>query len=641
MYAGTERETVLASVAVRRSDEAQSATPLRLAPPHNAPFIVAAPNPVPAGPGQGTTTITWKTGDDLPAQVYLFVDRGQVFYPADSAAAEDQLEVLRAKGANFLFLSCKTFWWLDHYAEFKQKIELRYPVLAHQDDACLIFDLRKPADLESVRTESASIAPEAALVSVVIPCYNQAHFLKEAIGSALAQSYSHVEIIVLDDGSVDNTAEVTASHADTGVRHVRQENQGLAAARNAGLAASRGSYIVFLDADDRLLPQAIESGLACLREHPRCALAYGRYQFISTSGSYWAPGTPPYFGDEHYEALLRVNFIGMGAAVIYRRAALESVGGFDTTLRACEDYDLYLRLARDLPLCGHDHPVAEYRKHDANMTEDAGLMLQSVLEVLGAQRPYICGNKRYEAAYQSGVKCWKNYYGRQLAEQVETQIQSGEWKRALSGLQTLLELCPEQPNSPQELLFAVGAQGSQAAPWINCGTIYEFRLYSGHARETLLGSVQVTRNAPGTGLPLDAASIPEPSTGTAFISAKPNPVAGGDGSGQTIVRWNTGDSVPGEVYLCVTPLDLPPPGRVRFGTLRRLAPISRAFGFDRGLPIDRHYIEKFLARNERHIRGRVLEIGNDSVRAPIRRRPRRSQQCASLVERPNRRYNRC
>ena len=333
LYAGTERETVLASVAVRRSDEAQSATPLRLAPPHNAPFIVAAPNPVPAGPGQGTTTITWKTGDDLPAQVYLFVDRGQVFYPADSAAAEDQLEVLRAKGANFLFLSCKTFWWLDHYAEFKQKIELRYPVLAHQDDACLIFDLRKPADLESVRTESASIAPEAALVSVVIPCYNQAHFLKEAIGSALAQSYSHVEIIVLDDGSVDNTAEVTASHADTGVRHVRQENQGLAAARNAGLAASRGSYIVFLDADDRLLPQAIESGLACLREHPRCALAYGRYQFISTSGSYWAPGTPPYFGDEHYEALLRVNFIGMGAAVIYRRAALESVGGFDTTLK--------------------------------------------------------------------------------------------------------------------------------------------------------------------------------------------------------------------------------------------------------------------------------------------------------------------
>ena len=239
-------------------------------------------------------------------------------------------------------------------------------------------------------------------------------------------------------------------------------------------------------------------------------------------------------------------------------------------------------------------------------------MLQSVLEVLGAQRPYICGNERYEAAYQSGVKCWKNYYGRQLAEQVEAQIQSGEWKRALSGLQTLLELCPEQPNSPQELLFAVGAQGSQAAPWINCGTIYEFRLYSGHARETLLGSVQVTRNAPGTGLPLDAASIPEPSTGTAFISAKPNPVAGGDGSGQTIVRWNTGDSVPGEVYLCVTPLDLPPPGRVRFGTLRRLAPISRAFGFDRGLPIDRHYIEKFLARNERHIRGRVLEIGNDS-----------------------------
>ena len=103
----------------------------------------------------------------------------------------------------------------------------------------------------------------AALVSVVIPCYNQAHFLGEAIESVLAQTYPHREIVVVDDGSPDNTREVASRYP--GVRYVRQENQGLAAARNTGLRHSSGSYLVFLDADDRLLPEALEVGLRQLQ----------------------------------------------------------------------------------------------------------------------------------------------------------------------------------------------------------------------------------------------------------------------------------------------------------------------------------------------------------------------------------------
>src|SRR5215212_9690625 len=92
------------------------------------------------------------------------------------------------------------------------------------------------------------------LVSVVIPCYNQAHFLSEAIESVLAQTHPNFEIIVVDDGSTDNTSEVAARYP--GVRHIRQDNQGLAAARNTGLRESKGTCLVFLDADDRLLPNA-------------------------------------------------------------------------------------------------------------------------------------------------------------------------------------------------------------------------------------------------------------------------------------------------------------------------------------------------------------------------------------------------
>src|SRR5918997_500688 len=110
---------------------------------------------------------------------------------------------------------------------------------------------------------------EEGLVSVVIPCYNQAHFLGEAIESVLSQTYPHFEVVVVDDGSTDNTQEVAARYP--GVRYIRQENQGLAGARNAGIRRSNGSFLVFLDADDRLLPRALEAGLKALKEHPECA----------------------------------------------------------------------------------------------------------------------------------------------------------------------------------------------------------------------------------------------------------------------------------------------------------------------------------------------------------------------------------
>src|SRR5215211_9350661 len=102
---------------------------------------------------------------------------------------------------------------------------------------------------------------EAGLVSVVIPCYNQAHFLGEAIESVLSQSYRNFEILVVDDGSTDNTSEVASRYER--VRIVRQENRGLSGARNRGLREAKGEYVVFLDADDRLLPGALEASLGC------------------------------------------------------------------------------------------------------------------------------------------------------------------------------------------------------------------------------------------------------------------------------------------------------------------------------------------------------------------------------------------
>jgi glycosyltransferase involved in cell wall biosynthesis len=142
---------------------------------------------------------------------------------------------------------------------------------------------------------------DAPLVSVVIPCYNQAHFLGEAIESVLAQRHPRLEVIVVDDGSPDDTSEVAARYP--GVRCVRQENQGLSAARNAGLRHSGGEYVVFLDADDRLLPEAIEAGLRGFEAHPECAFVYGDYRVIATDGSFLRRSRRHVVGRDGYVAL--------------------------------------------------------------------------------------------------------------------------------------------------------------------------------------------------------------------------------------------------------------------------------------------------------------------------------------------------
>src|SRR5438552_14718440 len=117
------------------------------------------------------------------------------------------------------------------------------------------------------------VMPELGLVSVIIPCYNQADFLHQAIKSALAQTYSHREILVVDDGSTENIAELTSSYPR--VRYIRQENSGVSAARNTALTHSRGEYLVCLDADDRLLPDALDRWVNYLRDDQDCGFAAG------------------------------------------------------------------------------------------------------------------------------------------------------------------------------------------------------------------------------------------------------------------------------------------------------------------------------------------------------------------------------
>src|SRR5689334_627722 len=182
---------------------------------------------------------------------------------------------------------------------------------------------------------------EPKLVSVVIPCYNYAHFLGEAIESVLCQTYSNYEIIVIDDGSTDNSSEVATNYPQ--VRSIRQENMGLSESRNRGIRESRGTYLVFLDADDRLLPVALEIGVNTLEANPECAFTYGRCQRINVDGIFM-PSNYESVREDHYAALLHRNHIWMPAQVMYRRSIFQKVSGFNAAINSAADYDLYLRI---------------------------------------------------------------------------------------------------------------------------------------------------------------------------------------------------------------------------------------------------------------------------------------------------------
>ena len=253
-------------------------------------------------------------------------------------------------------------------------------------------------------------------VSLVVTCYNHGRFLAEALTSALGQTRAFEEIIVVDDGSTDDTAAVAAGFPQ--VKYLRQDRRGLGAARNSGMRQSSCEFLVFLDADDRLHPNAVEAGLRCLQADPTAKFVYGAYRYLRHPGESRLQRRSRTAATDAYLALLRDNCVAMHATVMYRREALLAVRGFDEELAACEDYDLYLRIARDGGIVCHGEVVADYRHHGGNMSRDARLMLFTSVGVLKAQWPRVRGDRVRERAYRQGMRNWQVLYGTKWAGQI-------------------------------------------------------------------------------------------------------------------------------------------------------------------------------------------------------------------------------
>ncbi|MBD2092757.1 glycosyltransferase [Microcoleus sp. FACHB-1515] len=183
------------------------------------------------------------------------------------------------------------------------------------------------------------------LISVVIPVYNGAKTIQETIESVQKQTLSDLEIIVVDDGSQDNTIAVLAAIADPRLKVIAGAHAGANVARNRGLHASSGEYVSFLDADDLWTPNKLEAQLQALRSHPKAGVAYSWTDRIDEQGNYLRRGGYLSVNGNALAELLITNFVENGSnPLILREAAIE-VGGFDECLTACQDWDMWLRLA--------------------------------------------------------------------------------------------------------------------------------------------------------------------------------------------------------------------------------------------------------------------------------------------------------
>jgi len=242
-------------------------------------------------------------------------------------------------------------------------------------------------------------------VAVIIPTFNHAHFLAEAIESVIAQTRSADEIIVVDDGSSDDPAAVVAKFKS--VRLIRQKNRGPSAARNTGLWNCKASHIIFLDADDRLRPKALEAGLTCIADHPDCAFVYGGCNCIAENGHSWSCIPKP--TNEHASvALLRQGIDGI-MTVLFRHDCLSAVNGFDETLQTFEDRDIYLRLAQRYPIASHSTIVADYRKHSQATSTNYVKMLKGGLLVLDLNEARIAPGPARTAAREARAEM-RRYY---------------------------------------------------------------------------------------------------------------------------------------------------------------------------------------------------------------------------------------
>lgn len=219
-------------------------------------------------------------------------------------------------------------------------------------------------------------------VSVIVPAYRHAEFIDATLRSVFAQTFRDFEVIVINDGSPDDTAARLRPLADAGrIRYFEQTNRGQSAARNEGLRQARGEFIAYLDDDDRWPPDKLARQVALLRTHPDAVAAYGFAHLTGNGQDFRHPRETGPSGSIKND-LLGGNLIVSPGQVMIRARELHAIGGFDETIKGADDWDLWLRLADCGAFVYDDRCTLHYRYHANNASRNTAQMFRTQMQVL-------------------------------------------------------------------------------------------------------------------------------------------------------------------------------------------------------------------------------------------------------------------
>ena len=245
------------------------------------------------------------------------------------------------------------------------------------------------------------------LVSIIIPAYNVERYIKSCLGSVIAQSYQNLEIIIVNDGSVDTTEQIIRVYEkrDSRIVVMNKQNGGLSSARNTGLARATGEYLIIFDSDDIMVPEKVQSQVAWLEQHPQYGMVYSNlFHFVDGTNKIYILSVRKSTAD-HYSALLLGNYINPNT-VCMRRLVYEQVGIFDEDIRSAEDWDYWLRISQKGILIGYDpQPLTLYRMRHNSLSADHLTMCKTALYVLEKQRKFSL-DKDQQSILASEIRKW-------------------------------------------------------------------------------------------------------------------------------------------------------------------------------------------------------------------------------------------
>lgn len=317
--------------------------------------------------------------------------------------------------------------------------------------------------------------------SIIVPAYNTAATLTETLASLLSQTHDDFEIIIVDDGSQDETPAIARAHAtDPRVRVIRQENRGLAGARNTGIAAARGEFVGFCDADDLWLPEKLATHVRHLQAEPDLAISYSGSAMIDEGGRLMRVRQSPRLRDVTAAHVLKRNPIGNGSAAVTRKSALLDLAYrpafetkrdwvFDETFRQSEDIECWLRLmlTTDWQIAGVPGLLTRYRIHATGLSAALDRQLQAWERMVDKLRPL---NPEFFARHEAAARAYQLRY---LARRAVSNLDAHKaWELAQRSVSTSTRPLIEEPAKTLTTIIAAAAlRAVGPAPVVQAGRL--------------------------------------------------------------------------------------------------------------------------------------------------------------------------